>query len=103
MICNVRSLKTQINTSFFLEDIISTSNKVLNDIEFDVAEWILLLRISTCETVQCYIIYTVESWFLNIVSRAMSKKKLRPVRYCMQICKVVYEDILERQTVKYTI
>jgi len=45
----------------------------------------------------------VESRFLNIDSRATSKKKVRPVRHCMHICKVEYKDILRRLTMNNSI
>jgi hypothetical protein len=42
----------------------------------------------------------IVSWVLNIDTRATSKTKVRPVSHCMQICEVVYKDILKRLTIK---
>ena len=50
MICNVRSLKSQIKTCSFLEEIITSSKEVFKDLESDLALKIKRLIDPTRET-----------------------------------------------------
>ena len=45
----------------------------------------------------------VEHWVLNIDSRVTLKTNVRPVRYCMHSCEIVYKDILNRLSVENSI
>jgi len=52
MICNVRSLKSRINTRSLLEEIITSSNEVFKDFVSDMAVGIRMLGITTRETAE---------------------------------------------------
>ena len=52
MICNVRSVKSQIKTGSFLEEIKTSSNEVFKDFISDMAVEIRMLGIPTQETTE---------------------------------------------------
>ena len=54
IICNVRSLKLRIKSRSFLEEIITSSNEVVNDFVSDMAVGIRMLGITTRETAENY-------------------------------------------------
>ena len=56
MICNVRLLKSQIETHSFLEDIITAGNEVFNNFESDIVVGIGELDSPTWETDESNII-----------------------------------------------
>jgi len=56
MICDIRSLKSQIKTDSFLEEIITSSNEVFKDWESDMVVGICKLCNSSWQTVKSYVI-----------------------------------------------
>lgn len=92
MCCNVKSLKSEIQTLSLLGKIISSRSEVLKELEYSIVVGTCMLHEALGDWQQ-YCHDYVGGWFLNIDSRPLSKEQVRSVRHCTHICKVVYHDI----------